>query len=90
MDDTTPDSMARALREQGGRYVVDAQNHPVAVLLTLEEYEHYLDLLDDEADSQDDDLATRLTQAAAATGDRRTSLRAYLHRRPSNHADVPS
>jgi len=27
--------------------------HPVAVLLTLKEYEHYLDLLDDEADSQD-------------------------------------
>jgi PHD/YefM family antitoxin component YafN of YafNO toxin-antitoxin module len=80
MNDSTPDSMARALREQGGRYVVDAQNHPVAALLTLEEYEHYLDLLDDEADSQDKDLAARLTQAAAATGDRRISCRQRAER----------
>ena len=55
----------RTLRERDTRYVVDTQKQPIAVLLTLEEYEHYLDLLDDEADSQDSELAARLTQAAA-------------------------
>jgi hypothetical protein len=38
------------------RYVIGTKGHPVAVLLTLKEYDHYLDLLDGEADSQDDDL----------------------------------
>ena len=48
--------------------VVGTQGRPVAVLLTLEEYERYLDLLDDEAGSQDADLAARLArrQASAA------------------------
>jgi hypothetical protein len=55
----------RTLRERDARYVVDTQSQAIAVLLTLEEYEHYLDLLDDEADSQDSELAARLTQAAA-------------------------
>jgi hypothetical protein len=56
MTDRTPDTVSKTLREQGGRYVVDTQSRPVAVLLTLEEYEHYLDLLDDEEDSQDEDF----------------------------------
>ncbi len=55
----------RTLRERDTRYVVGTQGQAIAVLLTLEEYEHYLDLLDDEADSQDSELAARLTQAAA-------------------------
>jgi len=41
---------ARALREQGARYVVTAQGQPVGVLLTLEDYARFLDLLDDEAE----------------------------------------
>lgn len=52
--------LAHTLREQGARYVIGTQGQPVAVLLTLEEYEHYLDLLDDEEDSQDSELAARL------------------------------
>jgi PHD/YefM family antitoxin component YafN of YafNO toxin-antitoxin module len=44
--------------------VVGTQGRPVAVLLTLEEYERYLDLLDDEAGSQDADLAARLERAS--------------------------
>src|SRR4030067_280119 len=56
---------ARALREHAVRYVVGAQGQAVSVLLTLEEYEHYLDLLDDEADSHDASLAARLAQTAA-------------------------
>jgi hypothetical protein len=41
----------RILHERDARCVVDTQGQPIAVLLTIEEYEHYLDLLDDEADS---------------------------------------
>ena len=59
------DNWNNILRESDARYVVDTQGQPIAVLLTVEEYEHYLDLLDDETDSQDDELAKRLTQAAA-------------------------
>jgi PHD/YefM family antitoxin component YafN of YafNO toxin-antitoxin module len=57
-------------------YVVDTQGQPFAVLLTLEEYEHYLDLLDDEADSQDAELAARLDEAATRPpgGERRASV----------------
>jgi hypothetical protein len=58
MNENSPDELSHTLRERGAHYVVDTQGHPVAVLLTLEEYEHYLDLLDDEADSQDDELAS--------------------------------
>jgi len=60
----------------------------LSVLLTLEEYDHYLDLLDDEADSQDDELATRLTQAAIQPfGGERQAFRDYLRRREISHAD---
>jgi hypothetical protein len=41
----TSSDMAQILRERGARYVVDANNRPVAVLLTPEEYQHYLDLV---------------------------------------------
>jgi PHD/YefM family antitoxin component YafN of YafNO toxin-antitoxin module len=62
---STASDPVRVLREQGARYVVGAQGQPVAVLLTLEEYNRYLDLLDDEADSQDAELARRVAQASA-------------------------
>jgi len=84
----THETIASTLREQGGRYVVDAQSCPVAVLLTLKEYAHYLDLLDDEADSQDTELAARLEEAATRpAGDERQTLRDYLRQRQTPHAD---
>jgi len=79
----------RALREQGARYVVGAQGQPVAVLLTLEEYNRYLDLLDDQADSQDAELAARLAQAAARpTRQKRQSFHNYVHRRKASRGSV--
>ena len=64
MTEQSRDDLDRSLRERGARYVVDTQGQRLAVLLTVEEYEHYLDLLDDEADSQDAELVARLAQAA--------------------------
>lgn len=62
--------------------MVDVEQQPVAVLLSLTEYEHYLDLLDDEEDSQDPDLAMRLAQAADSPAPReRLSFRDYLDQR---------
>ena len=58
------ENWSRIFRERAARYVVDGQGQPIAVLLTVAEYEHYLDLLDDEVDGQDDELAERLEQAA--------------------------
>jgi PHD/YefM family antitoxin component YafN of YafNO toxin-antitoxin module len=89
MDDTAPDTVAKTLREQGGRYVVDAESRPVAVLLTLEEYEHYLDLLDDEEDSHDEDLRDRLALAAVPRADvERPPLREYLRQRSPDDASL--
>jgi PHD/YefM family antitoxin component YafN of YafNO toxin-antitoxin module len=89
MNENSPDELSHTLRERGAHYVVDTQGHPVAVLLTLEEYEHYLDLLDDAADSQDDELAMRLEQAAAQpSGGERQSFHAYLHQRKPPHDEV--
>jgi PHD/YefM family antitoxin component YafN of YafNO toxin-antitoxin module len=65
MNQNASDALVHILRERGARYVVGSEGQPVAVLLTLEEYDHYLDLLDDEADSQDAELAARLNLAAA-------------------------
>jgi PHD/YefM family antitoxin component YafN of YafNO toxin-antitoxin module len=87
MDENATDDPMRALREQRVHYVVGAQGQPVAVLLSLEEYAHYLDLLDDEADSQDDELATRLRQAAApSTSGERQSFRDYVRQREETGA----
>ena len=47
------DNLPRTVRETGAQYVVNADGQRIAVLLPIQEYEHYLDLLDDEADSQD-------------------------------------
>jgi len=52
MSENPSDDLVHTLRERGARYIVGTEGHPVAVILTLEEYDHYLDLLDDEADSQ--------------------------------------
>ena len=60
-----PDELSRTLNERGTRYVVGMEGYPVAVILTLEEYNHYLGLLDNEAGSQNAELATRLIQAAS-------------------------
>lgn len=78
------------LREGNARYVVDTQGQPIAILLTIDEYEHYLDLLDDEMDSQDDELAARLTQSATQpTGGERQAFRDYLsHRQALSDAQV--
>ncbi|HUW14952.1 MAG TPA: hypothetical protein VM537_34850 [Anaerolineae bacterium] len=88
MGEHSTDDLVHALRERGARYIVDTQGQAFAVLLSLEEYEHYLDLLDDEADSQDDELATRLAHAAdQPTGGERQAFRDYLHQRKASHAN---
>jgi len=78
MNENQTNDLIHTLRERGARYVVGTEGHPVAVLLTLEEYDHYLDLLDDEADSQDAELAARLAHAAThPTHKERQSFRDY-------------
>ena len=85
----TKKNSARALHEQGVRYVVGAEGQPVAVLLTLEEYDRYLDLLDDEAVSQDAELAARLAQASMQKPHpKRQSFRDYVHRREASRGPV--
>lgn len=85
MNEKSSDDLVHTLRERGTHYVVDTQGQPIAVLLTLDEYDHYLDLLDDETDSQDEELADRLELAASrATDGERISLRAYLAERESS------
>jgi PHD/YefM family antitoxin component YafN of YafNO toxin-antitoxin module len=86
---STASDPVRALREQGARYVVGVQGQPVAVLLTLEEYERYLDLLDDEADSQDAELSKRLTLASARKPrQKRLTFRDYVHHREAARGPV--
>ena len=93
MSETLSNDLAHTLREHGARYVVGTSCQPVTVLLTLQEYDHYLDLLDDEADSQDAELAARLAQAATQpiTEKReRQSFRDYLRQRETDRAKVQS
>lgn len=86
-----PDRLEQTLRERGTRYVVGTQGQPVAVLLSIDEYEHYLDLLDNEADSQDKELASRLAKAATREPDgERQSLRDYLRNREIQDAQIQS
>ena len=49
MSENSSADLVHTLREQGARYVVGTEGQPVAVLLSMDEYDHYLDLLDDEA-----------------------------------------
>ena len=89
MSQNLSEDLVHKLRERGARYVIGTEGHPVAVLLTLKEYDHYLDLLDDEADSQDDELAARLAQAAAQpTREERQSFRDYLDQREASRVEV--
>lgn len=89
MSENSSEDLVHTLREHGARYVIGTKGHPVAVLLTLKEYDHYLDLLDDEADSQDDELAARLAQAAARpTHEERQAFRDYLRQREASRAEV--
>ena len=89
MTKSTASDPVRALREQGARYVVGTGGQPVAVLLTLEEYNRYLDLLDDEADSRDAKLAQRLAQAATRPArPKRPSFRDYMHRREAGRGPI--
>lgn len=91
MSEKPHDDIVHTVQEQGVRYVVGAKGQPVAVILTLEEYDHYLDLLDDEADTQDHELAARLVQAAARpTREERESFRNYLRQRHASRVDVQS
>jgi PHD/YefM family antitoxin component YafN of YafNO toxin-antitoxin module len=79
----------RTVRETGAQYIVNADGQRIAVLLSIQEYEHYLDLLDDEADSQDAELAARLAQASSQpTGGERQPFRDYLHQRGVDDASL--
>jgi PHD/YefM family antitoxin component YafN of YafNO toxin-antitoxin module len=86
--ENTSNNIDHMLRERGARYVTSAEGQPVAVLLSLEEYEHYLDLLDDEADSQDAELAARLTEAASRPTEERLSFQNYLQQRDARAKEV--
>jgi hypothetical protein len=82
MDEHKKNDLENILREQGIQYIVDSQGLPQAVLLSMNEYLHYLDLLDDEADDQDKALAERLSMASVQpTGGERQSFRDYLETR---------
>jgi len=56
--------------------------------LTLAEYDHYLDLLEDEAASQDVELAARLRQARQDRGSERMAFRDYLRQRSLNDGEI--
>lgn len=86
MDDES--SLTKALREACARYVLDAQQRPVGYLLTPEEYAEYLEMLEDRADSQDPEIAQRLTQAVETPDEARPTLREYLRRRNPDNASV--
>jgi len=49
----------------GARYIVGIEGYPGAVILTVEEYNHYLDLLGGEMINQAAILTARLMQTAA-------------------------
>ena len=86
-----PDTLEQTLREHSARYIVGAQGKPVAVLLSLDEYGHYLDLLDDEADSQDQELASRIALATTQPQDgERIAFREYLRQREARDVPVQS
>jgi PHD/YefM family antitoxin component YafN of YafNO toxin-antitoxin module len=83
------DNLPRIVRETGAQYVVNADGQRIAVLLSIQEYEHYLDLLDDEADSQDTELAARLAQASSQPiGGERQPFRDYLPQRGVDDASL--
>ncbi|NOZ72719.1 MAG: hypothetical protein GXP38_12550 [Chloroflexi bacterium] len=54
----------------------------------MAEYDHYLDLLEDEAASQDVELAARLRQARQDRGSERMAFRDYLRQRSLNDGEI--
>jgi hypothetical protein len=91
MGKDSTDTPPRAVRETGAQYVGNGGGQRIAVLLPIQEYKHYLDLLDDEADSQDAELAARLAQASGQPiGGERQPFRDYLHQRGVAEASLQS
>jgi PHD/YefM family antitoxin component YafN of YafNO toxin-antitoxin module len=85
------DNLPRTVRETGTQYIVNREGQRIAVLLPIQEYEHYLDLLDDEADSQDVELAARLARASSQpTAGERQPFRDYLRQRGADDARLQS
>ncbi len=75
--------------ESAVQFVVTPDGQRIAALLPIEIYNHYLELLEDEADSQNAELATRLEQAAKQPVDtERQSFRDYLHQRGVDDAGL--
>jgi hypothetical protein len=73
------------------QFVVTSDGQRIAALLPIEAYHHYLDLLEDEADSQDPELAGRLEQAANQPANaERQSFRDYLRQRGVDDASLQS
>lgn len=61
-------NITQILRERGVRYVVDAKQQPTDVLLSLQEYEHYLELLEREAARPaEKDITDQLNQVYETT-----------------------
>ncbi len=82
MSENPPDAPGHILSEHGTRYAVGIEGYPVAVILTVEEYNHYLDLLGGEVDNQDAILTARLMQTAAQSAhEEHQSIRDYLQQR---------
>jgi prevent-host-death family protein len=79
----------RRVRDTGERVVMEQQGELVAALISVQDYEHYLDLLDDEADSEDAELAGRLALAADSSAGGREPFRDYLKRRESAGGPLP-
>lgn len=90
MSEKAADELVDTPRERGARYIVEQGGQPVAVLLALDEYTHYLELQDDEADSLDPELAARLVQAASPSTDpSRLPFREYLSQRQGSGSELP-
>lgn len=72
------------------QFIVTPDGQRVAAVLPIEVYHHYLELLEDEADSQDTELATRLEQAAnPSSPSEGQSFRDYLRQRGIGDAALP-
>ena len=90
MDEKSAENQSDKLRESSPRYVVDASGEPIAVLLSIDEYEHYLDLLDDEEDSADREIIARLQQAASQGENEGIDFQQYLDKRKEGDAGLSS
>ncbi len=84
------ENQSSQFRETSQRYVIDASGEPVAVLLSIDDYEHYLDLLDDEEDSADPEIKERLQQAALQGEKDGIDFQKYLAKRTVVDAGLSS